>query len=320
MILDLSAEARAYASTAVEAFAARGTDELAATVAADPTRRDDCYEDVLAGIGAWDLDPRGDGDQLEAAAALSHAAGWAVVDHPVAERLSRPVTAPSPRAAGTAGLVVVDPANPRARIGGIGGNWLGVDLDGQGYAVTPRAGRQGGLIDPGLVDVELEPLEEWLGADRALALLLPCWTLLGHLDRALALARSYAGEREQFGRPIAAFQGVQFALTEAEVERAGVEMLARYALWSIQTNRAEALDDALALRLAALEAAEVIFRITHQVHGAIGYCDETLISWVSRVAQPLCRAPWSRSRTTTLLTRRLGHTGLVGLFDGDRVR
>ena len=53
-------------------------------------------------------------------------------------------------------------------------------------------------------------------------------------------------------------------------------MLAKYALWSVQAAAsAEALDDALALRLAALEAAEVVFRVAHQLHGAIGFCDET---------------------------------------------
>jgi hypothetical protein len=39
---------------------------------------------------------------------------------------------------------------------------------------------------------------------------------------------------------LAAFQAVQFQLPEAEAERAGVDMLARYALWSYATERAEA--------------------------------------------------------------------------------
>ena len=44
--------------------------------------------------------------------------------------------------------------------------------------------------------------------------------------------RTYVREREQFGQPLSAFQGVQFQLTDAEVERAGVAELALYALWS----------------------------------------------------------------------------------------
>ena len=92
--------------------------------------------------------------------------------------------------------------------------------------------------------------------DIALGLVLPCWTLLGMLDRAMALTRTHVLSREQFGQPLARFQGVQFQLTDAEVERAGVEELAKYALWSVETERVEVVADALALRLAALEAAD----------------------------------------------------------------
>ncbi len=42
-------------------------------------------------------------------------------------------------------------------------------------------------------------------------------------------------------------------------------MLAKYTLWSAGAAREEAIDDALALRMAALEAAEVVFRVTHQL-------------------------------------------------------
>ena len=82
---------------------------------------------------------------------------------------------------------------------------------------------------------------------------------------------------------------MQFQLTDAEVERVGLEELAKYALWSVETRRPEALDDALALRAAALEAADVVFRVAHQLHGAIGFCDETTLSWVSRVSVPIRR-------------------------------
>nr|MDT0665522.1 acyl-CoA dehydrogenase family protein [Micromonospora sp. DSM 115978] len=150
--------------------------------------------------------------------------------------------------------------------------------------------------------------------DVALGLVLPCWTLLGMLDRAMALTRTYILEREQFGQPLAKFQGVQFQLTDAEVERVGLEELAKYALWSAGTGRPEAVDDALALRLAAIEAAETVFRVGHQVHGAIGFCDETQLSWISRYSQPLRRLPLGLTATGEALTRRAGTRGLTGLF------
>jgi alkylation response protein AidB-like acyl-CoA dehydrogenase len=136
------------------------------------------------------------------------------------------------------------------------------------------------------------------------------------LDRAIDLTRSHVLVREQFGQPLAAYQGVQFQLTDAEVERCGVEVLAKYALWSVQAGSDDALDDALALRLAVIEAAETVFRVAHQLHGAIGFCDETTLSWVSRYSQPLRRLPLGLSATREALTCRLGRRGLTGLFQG----
>jgi alkylation response protein AidB-like acyl-CoA dehydrogenase len=69
--------------------------------------------------------------------------------------------------------------------------------------------------------------------------------------------------------PLSAFQGVGFQLADAEVEPTGLEMLPKYTLLSIVS----ASTDALALRLAAIEAAKAVFRVYHQLHGAIGFGD-----------------------------------------------
>ncbi len=71
------------------------------------------------------------------------------------------------------------------------------------------------------------------------------------LDRAIELTISHVSLRKQFGQTLSSFQGVQFQLTDAEVERSGVDILAKYALWSIGTGQPEALNDALALRMSA---------------------------------------------------------------------
>jgi hypothetical protein len=68
--------------------------------------------------------------------------------------------------------------------------------------------------------------------------------------------------------------------------------------------------------MAAIEAAEVVLRVTHQLHGATGFCDETTLSWVSRYSQPLRRLPLGLSATRALLARRLDRAGLAGLFSG----
>ncbi|MBO0731630.1 MAG: hypothetical protein J2P57_20390, partial [Acidimicrobiaceae bacterium] len=189
-----------------------------------------------------------------------------------------------------------------------------VTLDGRRGVATARplavAPRKSAFV----TELDVMPDGDASAGDVALGLVLPCWTLLGMLDRAMALTQAYVVAREQFGQPLAAFQGVQFQLTDAEVERAGVEELAKYALWSVEAGLPEAVDDALALRAAAVEAADVVFRIAHQLHGAIGFCDETTISWVSRYSQPLRRLPLGLSGTRDQLTRQLGRRGLTGLF------
>ena len=66
--------------------------------------------------------------------------------------------------------------------------------------------------------------------------------------------------------------------------------------------------------MSAIEAAEIVFRVCHQLHGAVGFCDETTLSWLSRYSQPLRRLPLGLSATRDELTRRVGGDGLTGLY------
>ena len=308
MITELSEEATEYGRLALRALEAAGGDELAPRSFAEPDRRASLVAPVLAELGAWDLDPRGDGGEAEAAAALCRSAGYWAVPYPVAERIARPVDVECD------GLLVVDRATPSAPLAGLDLRWIAVDADGRRSTVAPRRDATDPRKDLLVVALDLEPLDDAGAVDVILGLVLPCWTLLGMLDRAMELTRTYILEREQFGQPLATFQGVQFQLTDAEVERVGLEELVKYALWSIETRRPEALDDALALRAAALEAADVVFRVAHQLHGAIGFCDETTLSWVSRVSVPIRRLPFGLSATRARLVGRVGHRGLTGLW------
>jgi 3-oxo-4-pregnene-20-carboxyl-CoA dehydrogenase alpha subunit len=308
VITELSAEAKEFGQQALRAFEAAGGDELIQRAEADPAAREALTGKVLAELGAWDLEPRSDSDSLEAAAALCRSAGYWALPYPVAERLSRPTDVDAD------GLIVVSDTRPAAAISGIDIDWAAVTLDGRRSKVSGMTS-----VEPAFVShLDLTPLDESGRGDVALALVLPCWTLLGMLDRALALTIAHVQSRHQFGQPLSGFQSVQFQLTDGEVERAGLEMLAKYALWSVGEGRPEAVDDALALRMAALEAAEVVFRVTHQLHGAVGFCDETTLSWLSRYSQPLRRLPFGLSATRDVLTRRIGRDGLTGLFSTDR--
>ncbi|GFG83576.1 acyl-CoA dehydrogenase family protein [Mycolicibacter algericus] len=307
MILELGADAEEYGRAALRAFDAAGGDELVVRADADPAVRDELVSPVLRGLGAFDLKPRADADELEAAAALCRSAGYWALPYPVAECLSVPADLDD---LDVHGLIVVADHAPAGAVAGLSKRWAAVTAAGvRSTAVAHPAAGPGLVAELTLTEIDTEGAD-----DVALALALGCWTLLGMLDRALDLTKDHVRLREQFGQPLAKFQGVQFQLTDAEVERAGLDMLAKYALWSIATARPEAVDDALALRSAALEAADVVFRVCHQLHGAVGFCDETALSWLSRYSQPLRRLPWGLSATRQLLVERAGRTGLTGLY------
>jgi len=309
MDIELSKEALAFGALARQALADAGAAALVTDAEHEPARREGIFAPVLAELGAWQLDPRNDQDDLEAAAALCRAAGYWCFAYPLAERLARPGDLD------VDGLLVVDGARPAAPVADLDLRWATVTVDGKRglvERVTPSGPPRTAAF---VASLDIAPADEAGAKDLALALALPCWTLLGMLDRALDLAREYVLVRHQFGQPLSAFQGVQFQLTDAEVERAGLEVLAKYALWSIQAGQPAAVADALALRLAAIEAAEVVFRVAHQLHGAIGFCDETQLSWLSRYSQPLRRLPLGLSATRTALTEAIGRHGLTGLFN-----
>jgi hypothetical protein len=304
MILDLGDDAKEYGRQALRAFEAAGGDRLVQQAEAKPAERESLAGPALAELGAWDLDVCTDADELEAAAALCRSAGYWALPYPVAERLSRPADLD------VDGLIVVADPRPSGVVVGLESRWETVSLGGTRSRVLGQ-----GATGPAFVaELELAAIDENGGGDIALGLVLPCWTLLGMLDRAMELTIAHVSLRKQFGQPLSAFQGVQFQLTDAEVERSGVEILAKYTLWSIATGRPEALNDALALRMSTIEAAEVVFRVCHQLHGAVGFCDETTLSWLSRYSQPLRRLPLGLSATREVLTQRVGGTGLTGLF------
>ncbi|MCV7301008.1 acyl-CoA dehydrogenase [Mycobacterium barrassiae] len=304
MILDLSDDAKEFGHQALRAFESAGGDQLVQDAEAKPASREALVGPVLAGLGAWELDPRNDTDGLEAAAALCRSAGYWAVPYPVAERLAAPADLDLD------GLTVVAGPRPSGALAGLESRWAAVTLDGARSQVTAQ-----GPVGPAFVtELELSAIDDGGAGDVALGLVLPCWTLLGMLDRAIELTVSHVSLRKQFGQTLSSFQGVQFQLTEAEVERSGLDILAKYALWSAGSGKPEALDDALALRMSAIEAAEVVFRVCHQLHGAVGFCDETTLSWLSRYSQPLRRLPLGLSVTRDELTRRVGGSGLTGLF------
>lgn len=120
------------------------------------------------------------------------------------------------------------------------------------------------------VDHVVEPDAE--AADRAA--LGAAAVLVGAGRRLVDLATAYATQREQFGRPIGAFQAVKHHLATAFVEVEFAKPVVYRAAWSLAHGAPDASRDASAAKVAGGEAALLAARTALQVHGAIGYTAE----------------------------------------------
>jgi len=304
----LSAEAVEFGRNVQAAIRELGGIDAVRKADERPAARATEVERVLKSLGMWDLRPLNDQVELEAAAAACRGAGWHALAYPLAERLAAPPEAEA--------LMVVGPGRSVAPHADLPLRWAAVDPRGNRLTVL----RTGPLLltnlGPFVAEVEVEPRAETLPRDTALVLNLQIWWLTGLLERCVAMTRQHMTERHQFGRSLAVNQGLQFMVTEAVVAVRGVVELAKHTSWSISRVDRERhwLVDATGLRLAGLEAAETVLRIAHQIHGAIGFCHEHDLSWLSRLSQSVRRLPLSKSQTEELLLEMMTEVGYDGIF------
>jgi acyl-CoA dehydrogenase len=101
------------------------------------------------------------------------------------------------------------------------------------------------------------------------------------LEQVLAWTVQYAGERHQFGRPLARFQAVQMELAEMAGEVTAVAALVDAAVQTADRGGSLVLA-AAAAKLRAGAAVEVVARLAHQVHGAIGFTQEHKLHHLTR--------------------------------------
>ncbi len=139
-------------------------------------------------------------------------------------------------------------------------------------------------------------------ADAAVVLLAA--ELVGVAQRALDMAVAYAKERQQFGRPIGAYQAVSHRLANMLWEVEEARSLAYYAAWCADDEPGSL---ALAASMAKARASDAACAVTHdaiQTFGGIGFTWEHDIhfflkrAWVS--AQLLGSARQHRDRVATL--------------------
>ena len=93
---------------------------------------------------------------------------------------------------------------------------------------------------------------------------------LGIAQGALDAAVAYAKEREQFGKPIAANQGIQWMLADMELRTDAARLLVYRAAAVRDTGKRYSKEAAMA-KLAASETAMWVTTKSVQIHGGIGY-------------------------------------------------
>jgi acyl-CoA dehydrogenase len=110
--------------------------------------------------------------------------------------------------------------------------------------------------------------------------LLRAFQMVGAMRRALDLSIQYAGERQQFGKPIGKFQAVQQMLADAAGQIAAAE--AACARAAAAWDGVDCAFFAGVAKARAGEAAGKVAEICHQAHGAIGFTQEHSLHFATR--------------------------------------
>ncbi|HMM77458.1 MAG TPA: acyl-CoA dehydrogenase [Gammaproteobacteria bacterium] len=121
----------------------------------------------------------------------------------------------------------------------------------------------------------------WLGA------LLRAAQIAGAAAACLELSVRYTSEREQFGRLLSQFQAIQHQLAELAGGMASVDTIAHTAFTVLddrgfRPSGRDARFEIAAAKCRASEAVEMLTRISHQVHGAIGFTYEYALQFLTR--------------------------------------
>ncbi|MBX3127373.1 MAG: acyl-CoA dehydrogenase family protein [Polyangiaceae bacterium] len=90
---------------------------------------------------------------------------------------------------------------------------------------------------------------------------------------ALAMALTYARDREAFGKPIADFQAIQWKLADAQTGLDAAELLIHRACWLREAGQPYSAEAAMA-KLFASEVATRVCNDALQIHGGYGYTRE----------------------------------------------
>src|SRR6266850_1952594 len=132
---------------------------------------------------------------------------------------------------------------------------------------------------------------------------------LGLAEGALEECLAYTSTRKQFGRPIASFQGVHFALADMATEIEAAKQLVYHAAWLKQQGHPFKKEAAMA----KLYASELCMRATTkavQLHGGYGYTTEYPVERMMRDAK-ICEIGEGTSEIQRVVIARQLLGGLI---------
>jgi 3-oxo-4-pregnene-20-carboxyl-CoA dehydrogenase alpha subunit len=166
--------------------------------------------------------------------------------------------------------------------------------------IAPKTGHDHGVVDTGVVLVDPKapgvrltptpsssgqpeftvrmdqaPVESVLGPAECvrdlyhLAVAGACALIDGAVAGALALTRDYVATREQFGRPLAAFQAVSQQIADVYIASRTMHLAALSACWRLSEGRDQGADLDVAGYWCAEQAPQSV-RLCHHLHGGLG--------------------------------------------------
>jgi short-chain 2-methylacyl-CoA dehydrogenase len=128
---------------------------------------------------------------------------------------------------------------------------------------------------------------------------------VGLAQGAYDLAFAYAQEREQFGKPIAQFQAVQFKLADMATEIEAGRNLVYKTAWLKDQGRPFAKEAAMA-KLYTGELSHRVANSALQIHGGYGYMEESAISRLYRDQKILEIGEGTNEVQRMVIARHLG--------------
>ncbi|AYA64417.1 acyl-CoA dehydrogenase family protein [Alteromonas sp. RKMC-009] len=97
---------------------------------------------------------------------------------------------------------------------------------------------------------------------------------VGTAQQALETAATYIQEREQFGKPVGAFQAIQFKMADMATELVAARQLVRLAAWKLDCNDKDKTTYCAMAKRFATDTGFMVCNEALQVHGGYGYIKE----------------------------------------------